>query len=38
MSSGWIVLLEFMLVVGLVLGFVVWQLVSLRRQRRRDRD
>jgi hypothetical protein len=38
-TSGTLVLLEFLLVAGLVIGFGVWQLASLRRDRRRsDRD
>jgi hypothetical protein len=30
--------LEFVLVIGVVLGLGVWELVSLRRARRRDRE
>lgn len=44
MSSGFIVFLEFVLVSGLVLGFGIWQIVSLDRERKKtaaateDRD
>ncbi len=34
MDSGWIVLAELVLVFGLIIGFGVWQIVSLRRDRR----
>ena len=37
MSSGWIITLEFALVIGLVLGFGIWQLISLRKYRDQDR-
>jgi hypothetical protein len=38
-SSNLIVLLELLLVFGLVVGFGIWQLVSLRRDRReREKD
>jgi hypothetical protein len=35
MESSWIGLLELGLVLGLALGFGVWQLVSLKRDKRR---
>lgn len=38
MSSGTLVLLEMLLVLGLVLGWAVWELVSLRRDKRRDKE
>jgi hypothetical protein len=38
MSSGTLVLLEMLLVLGLVLGWAVWELVSLRRDKRRDEE
>jgi hypothetical protein len=42
MSTGLLVSLELILVVGVVLGWAIWELVSLkrddRRKRRRDRD
>ena len=34
MDSGWIVLAELVLVFGLIIGFGIWQIVSLRRDRR----
>jgi hypothetical protein len=36
MSSGLLVFLEFLLVVGLVLGFAAWELLSLRRDKDKD--
>ena len=38
MSSGTLVLLEMLLVLGLVLGWAVWELVSLRRDKRGDEE
>jgi hypothetical protein len=39
MSSGWLVALEMILVLGGVLGLAVWELLRLRRDKtRRDRD
>lgn len=42
MSTGLLVTLELILVVGVVLGWAVWELVSLKREDRRknkqDRD
>lgn len=38
MSSGTLVLLEMLLVLGLVLGWAVWELLSLRRDKRRDKE
>jgi len=35
MSSGWLVALELMLVLGVVLGLAVWELWRLRRDRSR---
>jgi len=35
-SSGWLVALEILLVLGVVLGFGVRELLSLRRYRRRS--
>jgi hypothetical protein len=35
MESSWLALAEMILVLGGVLGFGVWQLVSLRRERDR---
>lgn len=37
MSSGWIVALELIAVLGVVLGFGAWELLSLRRDRQRER-
>ncbi len=36
MSSGLIITLEMLGVLGVVLGFGVWELWKLRRERRRD--
>ena len=36
MGGNVLALLEMLLVFGVVVGFGVWQLVSLRRERRRD--
>jgi cytochrome oxidase assembly protein ShyY1 len=36
MSSGLLALLELLLVFGVVLGLATWQLVSLRREKRRS--
>ena len=38
MSSGLIIALEFALVLGVVLGLGVWELLRLRRDRKRDDD
>lgn len=38
MESQHLVLLEALLVFGLVFGFGVWQLISVRREQRRDRE
>ena len=35
MSSGWIIGLELTLVLGSVIGLAVWELLRLRRDRRR---
>ena len=37
MSSGLLVALEMVLVLGVVLGLAVWELVRLRRDRKRRR-
>lgn len=37
MSGGTLIFLELLLVLGLVLGFGVWQLMSLRRDDRQAR-
>ena len=37
MSSGWIIAIEFSLAALLMVGFGVWQLVSLRKYRDQDR-
>lgn len=36
MSGGTLILLEILLVLGLVFGFGIWQLVSLKREREKD--
>lgn len=36
MSSGLLVALELILVLGGVVGFGVWEIVKLRRERKRD--
>ena len=36
MSSSLIIALEFTLVIGVVLGLAVWELLRLRRDRKRD--
>lgn len=36
MNGGTLILLETLLVLGLVFGFGIWQLVSLRREREKD--
>jgi hypothetical protein len=36
MSGAWLIALEAALVIGVVFGFGVWQLWSLRRERQRD--
>ena len=38
MDSHHIVWLEGLLIIGVVFGFGVWQLISLRREQRRDRE
>jgi hypothetical protein len=39
MESSWLAIAEMILVLGGVLGFGIWQLVSLRRERdRAERD
>lgn len=42
MSTGMLVTLELLLIVGVVLGWALWELFSLhrdeRRKRKRDRD
>ena len=38
MSSSLIIALEFTLVIGVVLGLAVWELLRLRRDRRRDAE
>jgi hypothetical protein len=37
MDAGWLVLFEGILVFGLLLGFVVWQLHSLKKMEREDK-
>ena len=38
MDNDYMILVELILVLGLVLGFGIWQLVSVRRSIRRDRE
>jgi hypothetical protein len=38
MSSGLIIALEMTLVLGVVIGFAVWELISLRRDRKRSKN
>jgi hypothetical protein len=38
MDSSYLILVELVLVLGAVLGWGVWELRSLRRERRRDEE